>query len=154
MFIITWLICHFWFNPWLLNKWVNYPLKDIQYISSIKGWLHWLMLIGLLTGGAYTLGSTFPQTVELIVDFSLRGHIYAKVYHYVAQIWNLKSMYYVLRCCPFWSNFNNLPKDWLCSLYGFSIGYIWGKTSFEKTSPKKLLDVFMLMWVWKTGFNS
>jgi len=34
------------------------------------------------------------------------------------------------------------------------MGYIWGKTNFEKTSPKQFFDAFMMIWVWKSGFNS
>jgi len=33
------------------------------------------------------------------------------------------------------------------------MGYIWGKTNFEKT-PKGLFDPFMMIWVWKSEFNS
>jgi len=32
--------------------------------------------------------------------------------------------------------------------------YIWGKTSFEKTCPKEFFDAFMMIWVWKSGFNN
>jgi len=39
---------------------------------------------------------------------------------------------------------------WL--LYG--LYKLWGKTSFEKTCPKELFDAFMMIWVWKSGFNS
>jgi len=34
------------------------------------------------------------------------------------------------------------------------MGYIWGKTNFEKTSPKEFFDAFMMIWVWKSGFNN
>jgi len=34
------------------------------------------------------------------------------------------------------------------------MGYIWGKTNFEKTYPKEFFDAFMMIWVWKSGFNS
>jgi len=42
----------------------------------------------------------------------------------------------------------------LLHFYGFSMGYIWGKSNFEKTCPKELFDAFMMIWVWKSGFNS
>jgi len=29
-----------------------------------------------------------------------------------------------------------------------------GKTIFEKTYPKEFFDAFMMIWVWKSGFNS
>jgi len=34
------------------------------------------------------------------------------------------------------------------------MGYIWGKSNFEKTYPKEFFGVFMMIWVWKSGFNS
>jgi len=34
------------------------------------------------------------------------------------------------------------------------MGYIWGKTNFEKTYPKEFLNAFVMNWVWKSGFNS
>jgi len=34
------------------------------------------------------------------------------------------------------------------------MGYIWGKTNFEKMYPKEFFDAFMMIWVWKSGFNS
>jgi len=33
------------------------------------------------------------------------------------------------------------------------MGYIRGRTSFEKTCPKEFFDAFMMIWVWKGGFN-
>jgi len=33
------------------------------------------------------------------------------------------------------------------------IGYRWGKTNIEKTSME-FFDVFVLIWVWKSSFNS
>ena len=31
---------------------------------------------------------------------------------------------------------------------------IYGRNKFEKTSPKEFFDVFVQIWVWKSGFNS
>jgi len=33
----------------------------------------------------------------------------------------------------------------LLHFYGFSMGYIWGKTNFEKTCPKEFFDAFMMI---------
>ena len=71
---------------------------------------------------------------------------------YFNEFWDLNSIH-ILRYCSFCWNFDNLPKKFLLHFYGFSIGYIWGKTNFEKTSPKEFFDAFMI-WVWKSGFNS
>jgi len=33
------------------------------------------------------------------------------------------------------------------------MGYIRGK-KIEKTYPREFLDAFIMIWVWKSGFNS
>jgi len=33
-------------------------------------------------------------------------------------------------------------------------GLYMGKTNFEKTYPKEFFDAYMMIWVWKSGFNS
>jgi len=33
----------------------------------------------------------------------------------------------------------------LLHFYGFSMGYIWGKTIFEKTYSKEFFDAFMMI---------
>ena len=51
-------------------------------------------------------------------------------------------------------HFVEISQELLLHFYGFSMGYIWGKTNFEKTSPKEFFDAFMMIWAWKSGFNS
>ena len=54
----------------------------------------------------------------------------------------------------FGGNFDNLPKNCFCT----SMASLWviymGKTNFEKTSPKEFFDAFVMIWAWKSGFNS
>ena len=54
---------------------------------------------------------------------------------------NLNSIH-ILRYCPFLLKFWQFTQKCLLPFYGFSIGYVWGQTNFEKTPPKEFFDVF------------
>jgi len=45
------------------------------------------------------------------------------------------------------------PKN-TSALLWLLYGLYMGKTNFEKTYLKEFFDVIMIIWVWKSGFNS
>ena len=68
----------------------------------------------------------------------------------MAQIWNLNSICIYIEILSILLKFWQFTQKWVLHFYGF---YIWGKR-IEKTSPKEFFDIFMQIWVWKSGCYS